>query len=112
MPTAAIKQHGPPTPVGTDTRMAEGLLAHLRAACPDDLDLRILPVQAVGKWNEPLWVQGTLTRTATTALATWTEIGLSVARAGVRKIVMMNSHGASWTFARSCQGNCGCRRGC
>jgi creatinine amidohydrolase len=95
LPVAAIEQHGPHLPVGTDTMIAEGLLARLRRACPDDLDLRILPVQAVGKSNEHLWARGTLTLTAETALRAWTEIGLSVARAGVRKLVIVTSHGGN-----------------
>jgi creatinine amidohydrolase len=95
LPTAAIEQHGPHLPVGTDTLIAEGMLARLRDDCPADLDIRILPVQAVGKSNEHLWAAGTLTLTAPTALAVWTEIGLSVARAGVRKIVIVNSHGGN-----------------
>ena len=95
LPTAAIEQHGPHLPVGTDTIINAGLLALLRAKCPDDLDLRILPVQAVGKSNEHLWAPGTLTLTAPTALAVWTEIGLSVARARVRKLVILNSHGGN-----------------
>ncbi|WP_102107061.1 creatininase family protein [Oceaniglobus roseus] len=95
LPTAAIEQHGPHLPVGTDTLIAEGMLAALRDACPGHLDLRILPVQAVGKSNEHLWAKGTLTLSAPTALAVWTEIGLSVARAGVRKIVIVNSHGGN-----------------
>ncbi len=95
LPTAAIEQHGPHLPVGTDMAIAEGMLAELRRQAPADLDLRILPVQAVGKSNEHLFAAGTLTLTAATALAAWVEIGLSVARAGVRKIVIVNSHGGN-----------------
>lgn len=95
LPTAAIEQHGPHLPVGTDTMIAEGMLSELRRTCPEDLDIRILPVQAVGKSNEHLFAGGTLTYTAETALRAWTDIGLSVARAGVRKIVIVNSHGGN-----------------
>lgn len=95
LPTAAIEQHGPHLPVGTDTMIAEGMLAQLRDTCPDDLDIRILPVQAVGKSNEHIHAPGTLTLSAQTALAAWQEIGLSVARAGVRKLVIVNSHGGN-----------------
>lgn len=95
LPTAAIEQHGPHLPVGVDTMIAEGLLARLRVKCPDDLDIRILPVQAIGKSNEHLHAPGTLTLSAENALRIWTEIGLSVARAQVRKIVIVNSHGGN-----------------
>ena len=95
LPTAAIEQHGPHLPVGVDTMIAEGMLNELRQTCPDDLDIRILPVQAVGKSNEHLHAKGTLTLSAENALRVWTDIGLSVARAGVRKIVIVNSHGGN-----------------
>ena len=95
LPTAAIEQHGPHLPVGTDTLIAEGMLDAVRAACPSELDLLILPTQSVGKSNEHLWAAGTLTMSATTALTVWTEIGLSVARAGVQKLLIINSHGGN-----------------
>ena len=95
LPTAAIEQHGPHLPVGTDTLIAMGMLDAVRDACPDDLDLLILPVQAVGKSNEHLWAAGTLTLSAETGLRVWTEIGLSVARAGLKKLMIVNSHGGN-----------------
>ena len=95
LPTAAIEQHGPHLPVGTDTLIAQGMLDTVRAACPEDLDLVILPVQAIGKSNEHLWAAGTCTLTAETALRAWTDIGLSVARAGLRKLMIVNSHGGN-----------------
>lgn len=95
LPTAAIEQHGPHLPVGTDTIIAEGMLDALRRTCPADLDVRILPIQAVGKSNEHIHAPGTLTLPAEVALQAWVQIGLSVARAGVRKIVIVNSHGGN-----------------
>ncbi len=95
LPTAAIEQHGPHLPVGTDTIINQGMCDLLVDRAPADMDLRLLPVLAVGKSNEHLWAAGTLTLTAETALRAWTEIGLSVARAGVRKMVILNSHGGN-----------------
>jgi creatinine amidohydrolase len=95
LPTAAVEQHGPHLPAGTDALIAAGLLAELRDRCPADLPLLVLPLQAVGKSDEHIWAPGTLTLAAETALAAWTEIGLAVARAGVRRLIVVNSHGGN-----------------
>ena len=61
LPVAAIEQHGPHLPVSTDTTIMNGMLETVIARLPDDLDIRILPVQSVGKSNEHLHAPGTLT---------------------------------------------------
>lgn len=95
LPLAAVEQHGPHLPVGTDSLIMQGMLAEVAARCPPGLDLTVLPVQRVGKSNEHLWAAGTLSLPAETALAAWVEIGLAVARTGCNRLIMVNSHGGN-----------------
>ena len=95
LPIAATEQHGPHLPLATDTAINRGCLAALEKALPADLDIRILPMQEIGKSNEHLRMPGTLTLPAPLLIELWTEIGLSAARGGVRKLVFANSHGGN-----------------
>ena len=95
LPLAAIEQHGPHLPVSTDTSIMQGMLETVIPLIPDDLDVRILPIQAIGKSNEHLHAPGTLTLSPLATIQAWAEIGVSVNRAGVRKIVVVNSHGGN-----------------
>ncbi|RWO78948.1 creatininase family protein [Mesorhizobium sp.] len=95
LPVAAIEQHGPHLPVSTDTSIMNGMLETVIERLPGDLDIRILPVQAVGKSNEHLHAPGTLTLPAVTLIEAWTELGLSIARAGLRKLIVVTSHGGN-----------------
>ncbi|MFD1703347.1 creatininase family protein [Methylopila henanensis] len=95
LPVAAVEQHGPHLPLGVDVMLGEGYLERALALAPDDLPVTALPTQAVGLSPEHLAFPGTLTLSPETVIRAWTEIGASVARAGVRKILFINSHGGN-----------------
>ena len=60
---------------------------------PEDLPVLVLPEQAVGLSIEHNAFAGTLSLSASTVMALWRDIGESVARTGIRKLVFFNSHG-------------------
>ena len=90
---AAIEQHGPHLPLSVDTDLANGVVAAALPHIAADLPVLFLPTQAVGLSPEHQAFPGTLTLSARTVISLWTEIGESVARAGVRKLVLLNAHG-------------------
>jgi creatinine amidohydrolase len=93
LPVAAIEQHGPHLPVSVDAAINRGIVERILALLPDDLPVTFLPAMPVGKSNEHMAFPGTLTLSAETLIRLWTEIGESVARANIRKLVLLNSHG-------------------
>lgn len=95
LPLAAIEQHGPHLPVSVDTTIMNAMLAEAMPLVPAGLDVLVLPTLAICKSNEHLHSPGTLTLSWESATRSWLEIGESVKRAGLRKLVIVTSHGGN-----------------
>jgi creatinine amidohydrolase len=95
MPLGATEQHGPHLPLETDVMIGEAYLARVRELLPNASPVTFLPIQRIGISTEHIDFAGTLTLSTEAALKEWMALGESVARAGVKKLVMVTSHGGN-----------------
>jgi creatinine amidohydrolase len=93
LPVAATEQHGPHLPLSVDTVLVDGVVAAALPHLGPDVPVLFLPTQAVGFSPEHARFPGTLTLKTETIVRLWTDIGESVAAAGIKKLVLFNSHG-------------------
>ena len=93
LPVAATEQHGPHLPMSVDTTLVDGVVAACLPHLPPSLSVLFLPTQQIGLSPEHLRFPGTLSHSPETIIRVWTELGACVARAGIKKLVLFNSHG-------------------
>jgi creatinine amidohydrolase len=75
--------------------IGEAYLGRVRERLPDAIPAIFLPIEPIGISTEHIDFKGTQTLSTEAALAKWKAIGESVAGAGVKKIVIVTSHGGN-----------------
>jgi creatinine amidohydrolase/Fe(II)-dependent formamide hydrolase-like protein len=94
LPVGAIEQHGPHLPLDTDAFDAEHLASHVAGACSDPKPF-VLPLISYGVSYHHDDFKGTISISNETLSRLVYEIGMSAAKNGIRKLVILNAHGGN-----------------
>lgn len=97
--TAETVLHGPHLPLGVDAMHNQALLSLALNSLPPHVTALALPPLDIGVSCEHRGFAGTVGVRPETAAATWAEVGACVARAGVKKMILYNSHGGNHALA-------------
>jgi creatinine amidohydrolase/Fe(II)-dependent formamide hydrolase-like protein len=92
---ASVEQHGPHLPVITDSLVGQTVLGKALERLSPQAQVWVIPPLEYGKSNEHRTFAGTLTLSAQTLAAVIRDIAASLARAGFRRLVLLNSHGGN-----------------
>lgn len=95
LPLGACEQHGPHLPIFTDCMTVENVLSLAVERAGDQYNVWTLPLLPFSKSNEHIHFTGTITLTAETLGRVLKEVAASLARAGFRKLLILNGHGGN-----------------
>lgn len=95
LPLGAHEYHGPHLPLETDTLIAEGIAARLKAALPPAIDALFLEADPIGYSIEHSDREGTRSLAFNEAVEGWLDIADNLAQSGVRKLILLNAHGGN-----------------
>lgn len=95
VPLAATEQHGPHLPLSTDLEIARGLLRTAFGRLPTDHRVWMAPPLAFGASGEHSRFPGTLSLDPDVITETICQLGAALQDAGVRRLVVFNSHGGN-----------------
>ncbi len=92
LPTGAIEQHGPHLPLDVDAFDAEYLAKKVAEACSDPKPL-VLPLIPYGVSYHHDDFSGTISIANETLAKLVYDIGINIARQGIKKLLIINGHG-------------------
>lgn len=111
LPLGATEQHGPHLPLSVDTDLVNAMLAAALAHLQPSDPVLLLPTQTVGLSSEHTAYDGTLSFAPSSVIEQWCSLGDSVARTGIKKLLLFNAHGGNVglmdVVARELRGHCG-----
>ena len=94
LPVGAVEQHGPHLPLDTDAFDAEYLARRVAEGCSDPKPL-VLPPIAYGVSYHHEAFKGTISINNATLANLVYDVGISVAKNGIKKLVIINGHGGN-----------------